>query len=266
MSDGPDEREADLDSHPLSGVLDRLIRRERGVPAVEPKASAGPSPAPEPSRRRVVVVAGLGHDRGAAAVVHLARSGVGRDLRVAVVDLAAEPIPASGENPVASVPIASLPHGIEGLRLEPAETVRAVLERLRRLEAGCDLLVVRIPASAGHVLARAAFLAGGVVLPIGQGDKALHEALWLSRNLLDSLPGIALVPYSADEAALGRYAEILRAFDEAGSSSPEADDLEGLDAIAPLAGGTGEGFLASLVGESLSGEPQTVLEVGRLSI
>ena len=231
MSQGPDEREADRESHPLSGVLDRLIRRERGDPPAAPKPSPAPAPAAEPSRRRVIVVAGLGPDRGAGAVVHLARSGAGRDLRVAVVDLAAEPIPATAERPVASVPVASLPHGIEGLRLEPAETVRAVLERLRRLEAGCDLLVVRIPASAGRVLARAAFLAGGVVLPIGPGDKALHEALWLSRNLLESLPGIALVPYSADEAALTRYSEILRAFDDAGPGSLEVDDLAGPEAI-----------------------------------
>jgi hypothetical protein len=188
--------------HPLEGVLDRLLARERGdarprrqetapEPALSDAGGLEPCGAPQ-ALRRMLVIAALGADEGRAALIAAARWGLGSGRRPAALDLGCGSVAPEGgareggggaiEPDAPRLPLACVPCGLERLGLERAEIVAELLERLRRHEWACDLLLVRIPPRSRVLLMQAAFLAGGLVLPLDDSDTVLREAFSLSRG------------------------------------------------------------------------------------
>jgi hypothetical protein len=113
------------------------------------------------------------------------------------------------------VPRARVPCGPERIRREPAETALALLHRLRRHEASSDLVIVGIPARERPALMRAAFLAGAIVVPVGESEAALDEALEITREVLQSFHEVTVWPFSTCGIAMERYLRMAREHDAA---------------------------------------------------
>jgi hypothetical protein len=276
---GPAE-ETENDSHPLAGVLDRLLSRERGARSspenvsVSPIAPVPPEPRHGPAPRRMLVVAGLGPTSGLDALQALARWGVQEGHKVAVVDFDPAPLDQAQENKSVSapaariaVPLASVPCGLDGLRHGDPGCVAAVADRLRCHESAADLLLVRIPAGDRQALAKAAFLAGGLILPLDGGDGAVHAAFRLSREMSESFPGISLVPYSSDPRAIDLYAEMARDFLGVAAESLEGEGAPADEILGSLSAAPEEGFLAALLAVALPIDGRSrLLEIGTLEV
>lgn len=271
--------EPEGDGHPLAGVLDRLMSRERGATAPAAAVATVPS-APhaelrvEPAVHRMLVVAGLGPTGGGEALQALARWGSQAGLKIAAVDFGPTPAAASlGRLRAASgaasvsVPLASIPCGLDGLRRDDAGGLPAVAERLRCLEAPADLLLVRIPAADRQALSRGAFLAGSLIVPLDGGDGAVHAAFCLSREIALSLPGVSLVPYASAPSATDLYRSMVLDFLGVSSRPFEAgwfSDGAFLRSLAPSPTG---GYLAALLAaDPPAASGRRLLEMGALEI
>ncbi len=222
----------------------------------------------------MLVVAGLGPTGGGEALQALARWGSQAGLKVAAVDFGPTPEVASlGRSRTASgaasfsVPLASIPCGLDGLRRDDAGGLPAVTERLRCLEAPANLLLVRIPASDLQALSRGAFLAGSLIVPLDGGDGAVHAAFCLSREIAESFPGVSLVPYASAPSATDLYRSMILDFLGISVSPFEAEvfsDGEFLRSLAPSPAG---GYLAALLAaDPPAASARRLLEMGTLEI
>jgi hypothetical protein len=255
------------------------MSRERGgcPPAVSRVDSMLPRPAEprvESAPCRMLVIAGLGPSAGLEALEALARWGVEGGRKVAVVDFdptprplaaarAAREVPAGGT----SVPLASVPCGLDRLRHEDPGSLAAVAERLRRLESAADLLLVRVSASDRKALARAAFLAGGLIVPLDGGDAAVHAAFHVSRELAESFPGISLVPFAADPEALDLFTGMARDFLGVAGDSIEGEGAPLDEVLRSLAAPPPEGFLSALIAVGAPAESvPRLFEMGTLEV
>lgn len=271
------------EDNPLAGVLDRLLARERGkdrppseesYPApLRPAAGAATRLACPHAARRMLVIAGLGEDRGRAALRAAARWGIRIGKRPAVVELAcgeSAPHRERRTGPPATdkprLPFASLPYGPERLRAEAPEVIVELLERLRRHESACDLLLVRIPARRRMVLMRAALLAGGIIVPLDESGNVLHEALHLSREIVESFLDLVLWPFSSRPRELGRYMEMMRDFVGIQPRPFEEAMEEGASALDGLQGAPEEGFLAAILAPDEDRPPSRLLQTGYLRL
>jgi len=277
-----DEDLGERDEHPLAGVLDRLLARERGAlrPSAaavrheesHPQATVSAAAPVDPARRRTAVVAGLGEDGGLAAVKAMAAWAARGGRRPAVLDLGsgeptaqgASPWPGHASTAGRRIPLARIPRELERLRHEPAEVLSAIVERLHRHESDADLLIVRIPAAQRMVLMRAAFLAGGIVIPVDRAEGAPGKAFRLSREVSESFPDLPIWPAPLDRTALDRYLRMMRDFLR---MAPQALDMESAE-IEPflqrLAAPPEEGFVAALLTPDTAPPPPEILEMGWL--
>ncbi|MBZ5637519.1 MAG: hypothetical protein LAO51_02050 [Acidobacteriia bacterium] len=266
--------------HPLAGVLNRLMSRERGLGSPPNTSgtranSLAPETGPERSPRRMLVVAGLGPSVGSEALLAVARWALKGGRKVAVVDFGhpspggpADLPPAGVAEARETVPFASVPCGLDGLRREAPSSLAAVAERLRRHESEADLVIVRVPAEDRLALSRAAFLAGGLIVPLDGGDGVVHAAFCLSREFAESLPAVVLVPHASDPAALDLYTSMVRDFLGEGSTPVDEEDAPVGDVLLPLAGPPEGGFLPALLSAAAAGTPSPprLLDIGTLNI
>jgi len=279
LNDGP---ESVPGGHPLSGVLDRLLARERGTavaPVLRPlherplRVTATESRSVlDPAKRRMLVVAGLGPDGGDAARKALARWALLRGRHPAALDIgctdcvepgADDGSPASERS---SIPLISLPSSPERLRDEPPEILASLLERLRRHESSADLLVVRIAPRYHMALMRAAFLAGGLVVPVTNSYELLYQAFQLAREALESFLDLTLWPHSSNPVALTRFRAMVREV-LTEEIAPFGEDTEGsAGALDRLAAPPEPGFLVSLIDPDTPGPPAELLKVGSLAL
>jgi len=108
-------------------------------------------------------------------------------------------------------------------------------------------VIVGIPAHERLALMRAAFLSRAVVVPVGESDAALDEALEITREVLQSFLEVEVWPFSTCAGALDRYLRMSREHDAARvlPFDPGHRDLaaafDGLRAPPP------EGFLVGLL-------------------
>jgi len=277
LSDLP---ESAAHAHPLSGVLDRLLARERGAVAAPPQRPLRERPpavvateiprAPDPASRRMLVIAGLGPDQGDEARRALARWALREGRRPAALDIGCAAVPCVARGPgapePASIPLLSLPSAPERLRNEPAEVLASLLERMRRHESSSDLLVVRIAPCYRMALMRAAFLAGGLVVPVTNSYDLLYEAFQLARQALEAFLDLALWPHSPDEAAVARFRAMVREV-LAEEIRPLEESADGAAAaLARLSAPPEPGFLVSLVDPDTPGPPAELLQVGSLAL
>ncbi len=226
--------------------------------------------------RRALVVAGLGSSAGSDALVPLARWALDAGRRPAAVDLsggpragasgAADSAPVRPAGP--SIPLATIPAGLASLARETPACVAAVVDRLRRHECAADLLIVLVEASDRALLARAAFLAGGIVLPLAEGDKALHEAFCVSRDLLEVLPGVSLLPLPLGRGqALERYRGMMRDFLGTSVDALERTGAGLAEALGRLLPPPEEGFLPALIArDPVEPRHPEMLEIGSLPL
>jgi len=271
------------DGHPLAGVLDRLLARERGtfVAAADPSRNKRPetlesreaAPVLAPAARRMLVVAALGSDAGAGVLRQLARWALDAGRHPAVLDIGNSnglELLGSGTEPVPDsrgrVPLANLPSTLENLKDQPAEILAASLERLRRHESLSDLLLVRVPPDYRMALMRAAFLAGGLVVPVEDSPEVLHEALRISRELAESFLDVALWPFPCDAAALERYRTLMFEFLGAETTSPDLEPARAGDVLNRLSAPPREGFLVSLIDPDTPSPPAQLLQIGTLRL
>jgi hypothetical protein len=242
-----------MGSHPIEGVLDHLLARERGSSSVKAPASS----------RRMLVLAALGPGQGYNARRTLARQALRLGRRPAAIDIACDKPPAESASPAGhSIPLASIPCGLERLRGEPAEVVGALLQRLRKHEAAADLLIVRIPPVHRMALMRAAFLAGGLVLPLEDSHALLHGALRLSREVTENFMDLPVWPHTRDAGTLERYQAMMRDFleTEPRPFDANAETLDGLNAPPE------EGFLAAILAADSSKPPPQLLQLASLTV
>jgi hypothetical protein len=247
--------------HPLAGVLDRLIARERGD---RPESPAEPDI--RPSQRRMVALAAIGPGEGSDAQRALARWAVRQGLHPAAIDLACAEQEAESSLAVTRCPLASLPYGPERFKEEMPEVVSALLARLRKLEAEADLLIVRIPPSHRMTLMRAAFIAGGLVVPLEDSYDLLHEALRLSKEVMENFLDLPIWPYAEDGAVLERYQAMVREFLDLEPHPFSLVEGESADALEQLSSPPQEGFLAALLTSDLADPPPELLRIGSLRL
>lgn len=272
--------------HPLEGVLDRLLARERGevrpprretAPGWAPCAAEGSEPGGAPhALRRMLVIAALGAEEGRAALRAAARWGLSEGRRPAALELGcASPAPegeareARGdpmEPDAHRLPLACVPCGPERLGLEPPEIVAGLLERLRRHESASDLLLVRIPPRSRALLMQAAFLAGGLILPLDDSDAVLHEAFGLSREVAETFVDLALWPFSERPRAVERYLAMMQEFQGVRPRALDAELAEGSAFLDKLPGAPEEGFLPALLTSDPSPPPGQLLQTGFLRL
>lgn len=272
---GPPEPTA----NPLAGVLDRLLARERGEQAATPPRTAqrpgrrDVAAAATPSARRMLVVAGIGADDGRAALRSAGQWAARLGLRPAVVELGWETAPA-GEDPEQSsasrtgarIPVARIPCGPERLQEEPPEVVAALMERLRRHEAASDLLLVRTRGRFRMALMRAAFLAGGMVVPLDASDETLDDAFRVSREALESFLDLKVWPFAGDAKSLERYLDMMRDFLKA---RPVRFDPDGLDlgtVLRTLPEPPEEGFLTALLAPGSPAPPSELIQIDSMPL
>jgi len=272
--------------HPLEGVLDRLLARERGEarpPGREtaagwaPRAAEGPESRGSPhALRRMLVIAALGAEEGRAALRAAARWGFSEGRRPAALELGCGSLVPQGEAREARgdplqpdaprLPLACVPCGPERLGLEPPEIVAGLLERLRRHESASDLLLVRIPPRSRALLMQAAFLAGGLILPLDDSDAVLHEAFGLSLEVAETFVDLALWPFSERPRAVERYLAMMQEFQGVRPRSLDAELAEGSAFLDKLPGAPEEGFLPALLTSDPSPPPGQLLQTGFLQL
>lgn len=274
-----DEEPSDPGGNPLAGVLERLLARERGEPSVRRRE---PTPAvherdgdgePAPAERRMLVIAGLGADGGDAALrsAGLWARQLGR--RPAVVELSwSESARRDGagetRGPVSEtrIPVARISCGPERLKEEAPEVVAAVVDRLRRHEAAADLLLVRTPARFRMALMRAAFLAGGLVVPLDDSDATLDEAFRISREALESFLELPIWPFAAAPAILDRYVSMAQDFLKVTPTPFDPARLDFNAALDVLSVPPEEGFLTALLAPGSPAPPAELIQIGSMRL
>lgn len=283
MSGAPDSPATD--GHPLAGVLDRLLARERGgiepaqrmrrTPTERSFAVKRIEPAPEidAAKRRMLVIAALGSDGGDSARRSIVRWALRQGRHPAALDIGCveelqDPATLGDPDPVDGprIPLVNLPSAPERLRDEPAELLVAMLDRLRRHEAASDLLVVRIAPRFRMALMRAVLLGGGLVVPLENTYEVLYEAFRLSREVLEGFLDLTVWPLARDRVALERYQALVR--EVMGEDLPtleQTDESEGA-LLGRLAAAPAGGFLVSLVDPDTAGPPSQLLQTGSLQI
>jgi hypothetical protein len=163
------------------------------------------------------------------------------------------------------IPWVGLPLAPERLKLESPEAQSAVLSGLRRHEAGVDVLLVRVSSRCSKTLMRAAFLAGGLVVPLEDTYDEIYRAYQISRELLESFLDLALWPAPLDAGALERYQAMMRGVLD--SIPAPLGNGEGPDSIlARLAAPPEEGFLVSLVDPDAPPPAAPMLRTGSFRI
>jgi hypothetical protein len=258
MPNGPEHGEPG--GNPLEGVLDHLLARERGIRAGQARTRIERTPA---TGRRMLVLAALGHDAGLEARAALARQALDLGRRPAALDVACEqPAEADRGHGSLAIPLASIPCGPERLRGEPAEVVGALMQRLRRHEAAADLLIIRIPPSCRMALMRAAFLSGGLVVPLENSPEVLHEALRLSREVTENFMDLPVWPHSRDAGSLERYQSMMREFLTTEALPLDVDN----DALDDLNPPPEEGFLAAMLAADSAKPPPRLLQLTSLHL
>jgi hypothetical protein len=279
LSDAPGPLEG---GHPLSGVLDRLLARERGAVVVPPQRSPRERPITvaatesrvtgEPALRRMLVIAGLGQDEGDEARRELARWALGLGRRPAALDIGCanwagprrKEDPGLPEGP--RIPLLSLPSAPERWKDEPPEVRASLLERLRRHETAADLLLVRVSPRCHMTLMRAALLAGGMVVPVSNCYELLYQAFQLARQAQESFLDLALWPHSSDPVAVTRFQAMVREVLAEQIEPLEGDSEEGAGALHRLADPPEAGFLVSLVDPDTPEPPTELLRAGFLPL
>jgi hypothetical protein len=223
--------------------------------------------------RRVVVVAGIGPDSGSWAFRSVCRWLHGTGRGVAALDFesagahegrAAEP--SVGDAPGVVVAVARMPGGPEGVRGASPAIQAAVLERLRRHEDAAGALVVRVPSRHRMTLMRAAFLAGGLIVPVDPAESAIADAFAVSREARESFLDLVLHPCGEDREAVARYLEIMRQFVGA---EPRPLDFAIEDPslfLGRLAAPPPEGFATALLVPGTPAPPAGVLELGTIVV
>lgn len=263
-----DDEAAGTEANPLAGVLDRLLLREPGPAHVDALPDGAHFAAP--SLRRVIVVASLGADGGGAAFRAACRWARHAGRRVAALDLDGD----AGMGDRADAPrppgevvaIARVPAGPERIRAAPPAQQAAVLERLRRHEETAEVLVARVPPRPRLALMRAAFLAGGMIVPVDDSDGTISEAFAVSRESKESFLDLVLHPYARDREAMRRYLEIMRQFVGA-EPRPIDFDVEDLTAfLSRLAPPPAGGFTTALLAPDTPAPPAGLLEIGTIVV
>jgi hypothetical protein len=264
--------------NPLAGVLERLLARERGEPAPPRREAAttarGEGVAPTGSSAgRMLVIAGLGTDGGDAALRSAGLWATQLGRRPAVVELSwSAPVepgareevrePASGTR----VPVARIPCGPERLKEEAPEVVAAVVERMRRHESASDLLLVRTPGRYRMTLMRAAFLAGGMIVPLDDSEATLDEAFRISREALESFLELSIWPFAAAPAALDRYLGMMLDFLKVRPTPFDPARLDFGAALETLSPPPEEGFLTALLAPGSPAPPAELIQIDSMRL
>jgi hypothetical protein len=249
------------DSHPLEGVLDRLLTLERSGDRHEISHP--------PDLRRMLVIAGMSPAADRHTLLQLAGWALEAGRVPALIDLAA------GERPVlapedggsgTSIQAAVLPSVPERLQSERAEVLAAVLERLRKIELSSDLLLLRIPYSRRMMLMKAAFMAGGMVIPLEHQERTLAEAYRLTRETVRSFDNVEIWPLPLSEPALARYHSMTSDF-----LGIRPDQIDGARFRSPgllelLPEPPGEGYTYTLLQERQDPPPADLLRIGTITI
>jgi hypothetical protein len=115
--------------------------------------------------------------------------------------------------------------------------------------------VVRIPVRYRMTVARAAFLGGGLILPIDDSDRTLDEAFRLSREIVESFSGLTLWPFAPARAMLERYLAMARDFLRVEPVPLDRDGLELEPMLGSLPEPPGEGFAAALLTPGVAPPP-----------
>jgi hypothetical protein len=261
--------------NPLAGVLERLLARERGEAPGDPHERPPVEvPAPGPSRdRRLLVIAGLGVDAGGAALRSAGLWATRLGRHPAVFELGrSERRQSEGGESIRElprgprVPVARVPCGPERLKEEPPEVVLAVMERLRRHESASDLLLVRIPASHRMTLMRAAFLAGGLVLPLDDSDETLDAAFRISREALESFLELSIWPFATTPATLDRYLAMTLDFLKVRPTPFDPARLDLGNALETLSPAPEEGFLTALLAPGSPALPAELIQIDSMPL
>ena len=231
-------------------------RWDRGVTPIRP----GP---------RMIVVAGMGRDGGLAALRAAAQWAVLLARRVVLSDCfdsaeeGADGRPPPGSD--LSLSRVRVCCTAERLALMRADVVVAVLEQLKRHERSADLLLVRAPLRERIGLMRAAFLGRALVVPLD--ETTVGDAVALSRDLLQSLPELALWPWSETPRLLRRYTEALRSELPGARALPfDPARLDLAPVLDGLPGPPEEGFLGALVLPTAAGVPPELLRFDSLPL
>ena len=104
----------------------------------------------------------------------------------------------------AAVPLATIPCGLDKLREEPPELDgRRPRPACAATSLDADLLVVRVPAHPRMILMKAAFMAGGLVVPLDGSEQSLWEEFYLCQEVQQSFYGLTLWPWAADRVGPG---------------------------------------------------------------
>ncbi len=214
----------------------------------------------------MVTLAAIGPGEGCVAQRALARWAVRQGMDPAAVDIVCAEQEEASALAVSRCPLASLPYGPERLKEEMPEVVAALLARLRKLEAEADLLIVRIPPSHRMTLMRAAFIAGGLVIPLEDSYDLLHEALRLSKEVMENFLDLPIWPYAADGAVLERYQAMVREFLGLEPRPFSLVEGESADALEQLSAAPQQGFLTALLTCDLADPPPELLRIGSLRL
>jgi len=265
--------------NPLAGVLERLLARERGEQAPPNREASTPAPdrdgfvRAESSAGRMLVIAGLGKDGGDAALRSAGLWATQLGRRPAVVELswsdpqtADERVETRGAASGTRVPVARIPCGPERLKEESPEVVAAVVERLRRHESTSNLLLVRTPGRYRMTLMRAAFLAGGMVVPLDDSDETLDAAFRISREALESFLELAIWPFAAAPTALDRYLKMMLDFLKARPTPFDPARLDFGAALESLSAPPDEGFLTALLAPGSPAPPAELIQIGSMRL
>jgi hypothetical protein len=263
----------------LAGVLERLLARERGEPVPPDRDAATPAPASrevvrdDSSARRMLVIAGLGEDGGDAALRSAGLWATQFGRQPAVVELSWSDPPRSGEREGTRgsasgtrIPVARIPCGPERLKEESPEVVAAVVERLRRHESASNLLLVRTPGRYRMTLMRAAFLAGGMVVPLDDSDETLDAAFRISRETLESFLELAVWPFATTPTALDRYLRMMLDFLKVTPTPFDPTRLELAAVLETLSTPPEEGFLTALLAPGSPSPPDELIQIGSMRL
>lgn len=263
------------EDHPLAGVLDRLLARERGDDRrPRPEAAVVPAPSTSPrALRRMLVIAGLGADEGKGAVCEVARWGLRHGRHPATLEVGcatSAPVEDAADGPAAPqaprLPMASVPCGPEHLRVQSPEVVAELIGRLQRHESASDLLLLRTPPRHRTVLLRAALLAGGIILPLEDSDAVLYEAFQIAREVTEYFVDLAVWPFTDQPRALDRFLTTTRDVLGVEPRPFTAAMTEGAAVLENLPGAPEEGFLAGILALDTTPAPTQLLRTGFLRL
>jgi hypothetical protein len=198
----------------------------------------------------MLALAALGDDEGRGALRSITLWAIAQGRHPAVLDLCGEEAAGTGTAPAQGghdIPLASIPGGVEQLRARSDGARTAVLEQLRRQEAAADLLIVRIPPGHRFTLMQAAFITGGLVVPLDGSDEALHEAWNALREIRECFEGVAVWPYPSTRDGLDRFRGMARGFLDLDVQPLDVEDPEAVAILDRLSPPPEEGFVAALL-------------------